>query len=172
MRKVTLLVLALLLPVMVFVFLHYFGKNEFVVPVFYETPTDTIPSGCKIDQYPYQVRSSKTEIRDVTVVFFASGLTVDEYTDAMFQLSRLENEFREDAPTLVTFGRMDVDPDNQNKLLANADYEHEQKCVFLVGANRIVLVDANRYIRGLYKDASLKEIDRLILELKIIKKQY
>jgi len=57
-------------------------------------------------------------------------------------------------------------------VIGGVDYDLEQQCVFLANANRIVLVDTEGHIRGLYPDASLKEIDRLILELKIIFKQY
>jgi hypothetical protein len=173
MRKTILLFLALLLPVLVFVFLHYFGKNEFTVPILYKSFNEGVPSDCGVDyKYPYKVESENIALTVPIVVLFASGMTQEEFNDTMFQLSRLKDEFGENAPVIFSFAQVRDALENHDVVLDSANYEAEQRCRFLAGANRLVLVDENRHIRGLYADASLKEMDRLILELKIINKQF
>ncbi|MCB0492462.1 MAG: hypothetical protein KDC93_08605 [Cyclobacteriaceae bacterium] len=174
MRKGLFLFLALLLPVLIFLFLHFFGKNEFVVPVLYQTAAE-LPTNCELDvDLPYIVKSDKVNVTDGAVVLFASGLSNEIMEDALFQLNRLKDEFGDQAPTVIVLKKSDDELlQVENEIVLNAaDYEHEQQCVFLTKSNRIVLIDAETHIRGLYADASLKEIDRLLLELKIIFKQY
>lgn len=174
MRKGLLLFLALLLPVIIFLFLHFFGKNEFDVPVLYQTAED-LPVNCEIEgALPYVVKSDKVDVSAGAVVLFSSGLSNEMLDDALFQLSRLQDEFGTDAPRVIVLHKSgDELVGIENEIVLDVlDYEHQQQCVFLTESNRIVLIDTEAHIRGLYPDASLKEIDRLILELKIIFKQY
>ncbi|MEQ9412842.1 MAG: hypothetical protein RIF39_03375, partial [Cyclobacteriaceae bacterium] len=159
---------------LIFLFLHFFGKNEFDVPVLYQK-ADEMPVGCELDvTLPYMVKSDKVNVTGGAVVLFASGLSNGMLDDALFQLSRLEDEFGDDAPDIIVLKKSEDELSAvKNEILMDAaDYEQEQRCVFLAESNRIVLVDVDTHIRGLYSNATLKEIDRLILELKIIFKQY
>ncbi|MFZ1808763.1 MAG: hypothetical protein WAU36_16150 [Cyclobacteriaceae bacterium] len=173
-RKGLLLFLALLLPIIIFVFLHFFGKNEFDVPVLYQT-AEELPANCELEvSFPYKVKSDKVDIAGGAVVLFSSGLSTEVLDDALFQLSRLKDEFGSEAPRVIVLRNGEDElPVLENEIvLVTSEYELEQQCVFLAKSNRIVLIDTDAHIRGLYPDASLKEIDRLILELKIIFKQY
>ncbi|HCM74793.1 MAG TPA: hypothetical protein DIS90_00305 [Cytophagales bacterium] len=172
--KSILLFLALLLPVSIFLFLHFFGKNEFVVPVFYKEEV-ALPADCNLDYtFPYKVNSTKLPLSEISVVLFSAGFTSTDLDEALFQLGRLNDEFGDRAPDLFIIKEAsDSLSGVQHALtLEKADYKREQECVFLAGTNPIILVDDNKQIRGLYQDVSLKEVDRLILELKIIYKQY
>ena len=174
MRKGLLLFLALLLPVIIFLFLHFFGKNEFEVPVLYQTQ-DELPGNCEMEySLPYTVKSEKVDVADGAVILFSAGLTNEMFDNALFQLSRLQDEFGEDSPQIIVMKKNgnELPSVDGEMVIGGVDYDLEQQCVFLANANRIVLVDTEGHIRGLYPDASLKEIDRLILELKIIFKQY
>ncbi len=174
MRKGLLLFLALLLPVIIFLFLHFFGKNEFEVPVLYQTQ-DELPGNCEMEySLPYTVKSEKVDVADGAVILFSAGLTNEMFDNTLFQLSRLQDEFGEDSPQIIVMKKNgdELPSVDGEMLIGSVDYDFEQQCVFLANANRIVLVDTEGHIRGLYPDASLKEIDRLILELKIIFKQY
>lgn len=174
MRKGLLLFLALLLPVIIFLFLHFFGKNEFEVPVLYKTQ-DELPGNCEIEySLPYKVNSDKIDVAGGVVILFSSGLTNEEFDNALFQLTRLQDEFGENAPQIIAVKKSGEElPSVEGEIVVGrVDYDFEKQCVFLANANRIVLVDTEGHIRGLYPNASLKEIDRLILELKIIFKQY
>lgn len=173
-RKGLLLFLALMLPVSIFLFLHYFGKNEFEVPVLFQT-ADELPTDCNIEhRFPYKVKSAEVDVTGGCVVLFSSGLSGKMFDDTMFELSRLQDEFGKRAPRVIVLKKTgDHLPSVKNEIALNsAKYTNEQRCVFLAGTNLLVLVDAESHIRGLYADTSLKEIDRLILELKIIFKQY
>lgn len=173
MRK-GLLFLALFLPVLIFLFLHFFGKNEFDVPVLFQS-AEELSGDCKVDYtLPYKVKSDQVGVAGGAVVLFSSGLTSEKFDDALFQLSRLKDEFGKDAPQVVIIKKgSDGFPQVQHEVTLNKqDYDYERKCIFLAGDNRMVLVDNESHIRGLYADVSLEEMDRLILELKIIFKQY
>ncbi|MEQ8302223.1 MAG: hypothetical protein RIB47_02445 [Cyclobacteriaceae bacterium] len=152
---------ALLLPVLIFVFLKFFGKNEFELPVYY---TETIPitsSECA-EAYPVPYRISNSPLISQgkhTVLAFYDGLSEVETSSYENQLKRLENEFNPTEFELIVV----------QDSLAN---QKEKNCVFLMADNRLVLIDSDGRIRGYYKDASLKEVDRLILELQILLKKY
>ncbi|HRK54719.1 MAG TPA: hypothetical protein PK185_12445 [Cyclobacteriaceae bacterium] len=174
MRKGLLLFLALLLPVIIFLFLHSFGKNEFEVPILFQT-AEELPANCGLEaSLPYQVQSDKVDVTEGAIVLFSSGLSNAMFDDALFQLRRVKDEFDVDAPEIIVVKKSnDQSPKVENEMVMNAaEYEQEQQCVFLAGTNQIVLIDAEGHIRGLYSNASLKEIDRLILELKIILNKY
>lgn len=171
MKKSIVLVLALLLPVLVFLFLHFFGKNEFEIPIFHQTSSVEILTDCDIEYtFPYHVTDSKISINGTSVIFFSGEMDADGLANSLFQLSRLKSELKHPLPiftvdylTRVSEGVVALD---------SMDYVHEKNCVFITGENRIVLIDNASQIRGYYKDASLKEIDRLILESKILFNEY
>lgn len=174
-KKSILLFLALLLPVSIFLFLHFFGKNEFEIPVYYQGHSDDFPAICNIDyQFPYKVNDSSIQFSGTVVIFFASGLSEEVLRESIFQLGRLDDAFGTRSPQLIIL----IKETDQFAQLAGAItfdsslYSLEQKCIFLAGTNPLVLVDSDKQIRGLYPGTSLKEVDRLILELKILFKDY
>ncbi len=157
-KKVILLLLALLLPVCIFLFLKIFGKNQFsVAPLF----TDVLPenaSECALAiALPYRVPN---DVRD--------------------SLSLSKNKM-----TLIHFGTLE--PNEHNNLNRVKD-EHAQKvgfvmmpdaavqlknCVFfLADDNDLVLVDSEGSIRGQYVSSDREEIDRLQMELSILFNEY
>lgn len=176
MKKSVFLFLALLLPVSIFLFLHFFGRNEFDIPIYYQSETIEIPD-CSIDyQYPYKINKTHVALNGTSVVFFASGLSRDQFNESVFQLDRISNEFENNPPQLFLVTQS---TDSLSSLtwpnvlvLDKETYYTEQRCIFLADGNRIVLVDSLQQIRGLYSNAVLKEVDRLILELKILFKEY
>ena len=177
MRKSVLLFLALLLPVSIFLFLHFFGRNEFDIPIHYQSAPAEIPADCAIAyQFPYIVSKTSINLQGPSVIFFASGLSIDAFRESAFQLDRLANEFEKNKPQLFII----IQSTDSLSLLAQPNalvleknaYEMEQRCVFLANGSRVVMVDSLQQIRGLYEAATLKEVDRLILELKILFKEY
>lgn len=174
-KKPLLLFLALILPVSVFLFLHFFGKNKFDIPVYFEAPSADIPGDCQMEyKFPYLVQSANLEIHETTVVFFTKGLSEKVVNESIFQLTRLNEEFESLSPKLMLVNSGSDNPSIPASTLAldSSVYEKEWKCIFLAGSNRLVLVDSVNQIRGLYPEASRKEVDRLILELKILFGQY
>ncbi|MGE0590430.1 MAG: hypothetical protein AB7O48_17755 [Cyclobacteriaceae bacterium] len=171
--KSILLVFALALPVSIFVFLYMFGENKFEVPIYFREFV-TAPNGCdRTYEVPYKVDQSLIPLNGTTILFFASGLSQKALRESTFQIKRVSNELH--APLNLTLVSMDSigygDLDKFVKLEAGA-YEEESSCVFMAESNRLVLVDSLKQIRGFYKEGSMKEVDRLILELKILLNEY
>ena len=159
-KKAILLFLALLFPACIFVFLKFFGKNEFIVPPLY---TDAYPDGmkeCGVSitlpyHIPEHVKSSLLLSQDSLVLIHFGELT----TDSQNQLDRLSNEFGKAI-------KLQFIPASDSAM-------HLKKCVFfLKDRYDLVLVDRAGLIRGEYISDDREEVDRLLMELAILFKKY
>ena len=167
-RKIIFLFLALLLPVLIFVFLKYFGKNEFNIPIYYQTSFYKADKHCTDSiAIPYQIPSNcPVVIEGVTVVSF------NEATDnALFQLTRIRSSFRDKLNVKnIVLGK---DASAEDRTVLDTAMYTLAKCHFMIhGDSTTVLVDGKRRIRGYYDIQSLKDVDRLIMEVKILIDQY
>jgi hypothetical protein len=154
-RKSIFLSLALILPVIVFVFLKMFGKNKFEIPVFHEKKVELV-AGCDNNYTaPYILPDS---------ALAAIGWKGNEATLIMF--SKMEEE-----------GKMRLtEKFEPNKLqvvnLTKEDGE-KLKCAFLLSDKfNAVLVDQKKQIRGYYQLSNREETDRLMVELSILLNDY
>ena len=173
MRKGLLLILALLLPAMIFTFLHFFGSNKFEVPIYHQTTISDKPENCDINyELPYSINETIININGESVVFFSSTLDQDEVNSYWFQLHRIRNELKHQLPVIPVSTPDDSKWSDQLVVLDKYIYEREKRCVWLSENYRLVLLDGNKQIRGYYKDGSLKEVDRLIMEAKILFNEY
>ena len=161
-KKVTILFLALLFPVAIFIFLKMFGKNEFQVQPLYQEGSISSPANCAAAYtVPYAVPDSLFSVlamnrNDSLYVFY-----FDKALD--IPLHRISVEFGGDPVKLV----------NPRSLRVNPYNDFLQECVLLMrGDTSVALVDNRNRIRGYYNGADRDEVDRLILETKIILKQY
>lgn len=158
--KVIYLFLALLLPGLIFVFLKFFGKNEFAVePLYQNTPPKT--TGCGSVVLPYVVPDSVLSHLDfgrdslVLVVFEETSV------DGVAQLDRVTEEIKKDPIHIIHF----------NPVLA--ENQQWKKCsFFLTEPFNTVLVDHKGSIRGEYTMNDRKEVDRLLTEITIILKKF
>lgn len=161
-KKSLFLFLALLFPVLIFLFLKMFGRNEFEVPVLHQQADFIPPSGCGF-QYPtpYRIADSvmaKLEVnnRDSLFVFFFRAR--EEAA-----MNRVRVEFRGDPVQVISPADVpeSIDPDFLSE------------CVLLMPKDSAVtVVDHDYRIRGYYRGDDRKDVDRLIVEMKIILKQY
>ena len=159
-KKPILLFLALLFPACVFVFLKFFGKNEFVVPPLY---TDEYPEGmkeCGVTitlpyHIPQDVKSSLIFSQDSLILVHFGELS----TNSEKQLERVSNEFGKAIKL---------------QLMQASDSERRLKeCVFfLKDRYDLVVVDRAGLIRGQYISGDREEVDRLLMELAILFKKY
>ncbi len=149
MKKVILFV-SLALPVLVFIFLKLFGKNEFEVPVYWSDGVSV--TGCKPVHGQYTVPDSALGAwgwkGDKATLIVLDQSTVKE------NLARVADLFNEgDYSTVAT---SNVPP-----------------CLLLAGdSSKVILVDDQKRIRGYYTPTNRKETDRLAVELRILLKQY
>ena len=158
-KKLVLLFLALLLPVVIFIFLRLFGKNEFAVPLLYEDGVSNAPATCNVNYpSPYLVPDSivsqiKENPSEILVLIFSDQPSTE--------MQVVREEFDQDAVMIKSASSLNF---ANKKFLA--------ECILLMSApNEIVLIDSENRIRGYYKNTR-EEVDRLILELKIVLKKY
>lgn len=162
-RKIFYLVAALAFPIAIFLFLKFFGKNEFAVEPLYQ---ETIPSrGCPYAyELPYAVPDSVLDIMaDSSALAVVTFMGMEKADEADKLIKRLESLFGSDP---VSFHKMD-------ETTAGDGYTVLRECVFLLAADTTVaVIDRDGRIRGQYASASMEDVDRLIVELKIILKKF
>lgn len=160
-KKLIYLFLALLLPIGVFLFLRAFGKNEFSIPVYYETEKPEYPASCQFSYtVPYTIPDS---------ILRAAGwkegsvalLIADTSPEVTKNMKHLTEEFESS-----DFQRLYPHQDN-------ARWDSWCTCFFFLKKPwSVVLIDSERKIRGYYAPNSREEMDRLTVEMKILLKQY
>jgi hypothetical protein len=148
-KKWIILFLALALPVFIFLFLKKFGSNQFDLPYFHET-AETWPAGCPPpDTFPFKIKSE-----------FLPGVN--------------------DRPALVVF--QNPDSEASQRIPVEIDTaslkiifkpEIESPCVFgVTAAAAAILIDVQGNLRGIFESLDRDETDRLIMESKILLKDY
>lgn len=196
-----LLLVTLAVPVIIFLFLRGFGVNHYTVPVFYEQgiPADT--SECLPENQPHivdfsyftsgllsepegKIYEGKLSIIDVDINP-AGGLSKPGYP-----LKRVEDHFdREKGVQFIVIRPITGSgPDKQSSNDDRFKYIFGTKdqvtafarCSLVLldypdhvedSTRRFVLVDRQGKIRGYYPVSDFDEVDRLILEMKIILKE-
>jgi hypothetical protein len=162
-KKFLLLFLGLVLPVLVFIFLKFFGKNEFDVPLPHADGVKQVPGGCDLDySVPYHVNDSL--LRKMQPTATAPLLTLVNFDKETVRLNDIEKKFTRDEV-------FHVSADKINFGVANLD--SIKRCVLLIEEPAtIVLIDNDRNIRGYYNGNDRDELDRLEAEITIILKKY
>jgi hypothetical protein len=154
-RKTIFLSLALILPVIVFVFLKMFGKNKFEIPVFHSKVVEKV-AGCDYNYpTPYSVPDS---------VLSSMGWKGNEAT--LITFLKMEGE-----------GKMRLterfEPNKLQVVTLTESEGAKWKCAFLLSDKfNAVLVDQKKQIRGYYQVNTREEIDRLIVEVSILLNDY
>lgn len=158
-KQVIILFSALILPVSIFIFLKIFGKNEFNVPPLYQDGEVEVPEGCNVTiTVPYL-------IPDSIVTQWESGVKAQLFllnlSNSKIVTQRVVQEIGE--------GMINIIPASSD----SAGFSNLKKCVLLLSApNDLVLIDRERRIRGYYNSNNRDEVDRLLVEINIILKNY
>ncbi|HEX8059973.1 MAG TPA: hypothetical protein VF473_03515 [Cyclobacteriaceae bacterium] len=150
MIKRIILFVALPLPIVIFLFLKFFGKNEFDVRVYWNEGVNV--AGCKPQPAPY--------------VLPDSALTAWGWTGAKATLIVLnENGIKDNLARVA-----DLFEDGDYSTIKVSDVPN---CLLLAGdSSQVVMIDDQKRIRGYYTPTSRKQTDRLAVELRILLKQY
>lgn len=159
-KKLIFLALALILPVAIFIFLKIFGRNEFHVPVMHAEGKIEAPEHCDYDySAPYRIADS---------VAVSLGLNSADSVHVLYfdpSASTAMNRVKVEFPASVAI----VGPDS----FRGWDARLLRECVLLMEPPAsVALVDHQHRIRGYYDGSDRDEVDRLIVEVKIILKQY
>jgi hypothetical protein len=161
-KKLVFLLLAVLLPVVILVFLKVFGHNEFRVPPLYQEGTVEAPAGCGYGySTPYTVPDSvcaqlgidRTD--SLYVIYFDPALKIP--------MRRVSVEYAHASVRLVT----------PSEIPGDLERTTLQRCAFLMKPPAsVVLVDHMNRLRGQYNGSQRDEVDRLLVEIDIILKNY
>ena len=139
-----------------------FGKNEFRVEVFYDAGSITAPAGCDF-QYttPYEVADSvisrfvENKNDSLYVFYFGRSLAT--------AMNRISVEFKSD-PVQIIAG-------DESATEAQAGFF--RRCALLMKSDTsVALVDYKNRIRGYYDGRDRDDVDRLIVEMKVILRKY
>jgi len=173
-KKTLYLFLALALPGLIFVFLKFFGKNEFEVQVYYQDglPPDSICNSTS--NTPYAIADSvfkrigaekKSGARIIAVYPFIK--------DDLSELNRMAGKYKPDGvETIIISGMPNLPKAELPVTQLNYDsFGWIVACAFRVSEPwSVVLLDEQNRIRGYYDGSRRDEMDRLDLELSIILK--
>ena len=160
-KKTLFLFLAFVLPIGIFLFLRFFGRNEFSVQPLYADVYPEVMEGCTaVENLPYAIPDSiilQLPLDNMDLVLLKFG---DQDAESANQLKRIEEQFGSDPVALVA-------------MPAAIKSDYWRRCVFLLKEPLdLVLIDRSGVIRGQYHSSEREEIDRLITELSIILKKY
>jgi hypothetical protein len=154
-RKTIFLAIAFILPVLIFVFLKMFGKNEFEIPIFHKDKIEAI-SGCGYNYTAPYILSD-------TILASMGGRKSDATLVLFSQMQeegrmRLAEKYKPNQLQIVSFGE---------------EGNEKMKCAFLLTEKfNSALIDGNGQIRGYYQTTNREEVDRLMIELSILFKEY
>lgn len=177
--KTIILIAAFVLPVGIFLFLKTMGKNEFAVEPYYETGVINRPIECgAVDNKPYKIPDAVLNdllwsASDSLVLYIIDEKVFDEQ-DVSLQLEGLykHNELRKWKIVSDSSFRK---TEQFFKILERDKVTIDQlkDCFFIMEENKnAVLIDRLKRIRGYYDLSDRKEVDRLVVEIKIILKKY
>ena len=196
-QKIGVLALMLALPVLFWLFLKFFGQNQFDIPLYYPNGLDSL-ANCNNTTAPHQVSQLSLEslqgasvdesalTGQATIVYFLPNDCTNTCLLVLEELAKLQKVF-EDQPNvrILAIG----DQANQAALQSLSQRFRAQPetwqfltgstpnikwCQFALPLNNIpivetlILVDSDRSIRGYYAGAEPDEIDRLTVEIKIL----
>lgn len=183
-KKPILLFLALALPVVVFVFLKFFGKNEFAVPALFSDRI-TVPVECEGFRYeiPYSIPDTTLSIlkrshQDSILLVVFSDQVISNQQERSIQLSRIFTEFPSDKFQVFVLTENDEAQQTiltESRLIQAREQKFTflQNCIFLLEqGDNTVLLDSKGRIRGQYSITDREDVDRLIMEMNIILKKY
>ncbi len=161
--KGVILVSILLIPIFIFLFLKFFGQNKFDIPVYYsEGVTSPFPF-CENYSGQYSVEGLAKENLPGVFMFF------EESEEFIFpQLNNIQNRLTESVGEVgYTIYVRDTSL-SEVHALDSAIFNQKIHCQFISDTlNQYILVDSKSRIRGYY-NPEREEIDRLIVELKIL----
>lgn len=147
------LIVAFLLPILVFIFLKKFGSNEFAVaPLFQKGTVESSCGGVIVMPYtlPDSILTERNNESKLLLCVF--GVSESNY-DLGREVRRIDDQFS----------------DQQLQILKEG--QDSRECYFLMGdSTNIALVDRRNTIRGLYDGNSRDDVDRLMAEVEIILK--
>lgn len=194
--KILVLLIILLIPAGIYIFLQMFGHNEFELPIYSENRTEAEKeAGILNFNGLYDINGLKVDNNsfadEIIVLEFVSSLSENKKQD--YQIKRISDIFRNEKSiriirVFVNNNYSDTIPvevpghaERNLSLLFASDGDMNKMIQSVLpsdevpgspnGFNKILLLDTEHKIRGSYLIDDFEEIDRLILEVKILLKK-
>lgn len=175
-KKVMYLLAALGLPIFVFLFLKFCGRNEFnVEPLFQEGIIEPMGDCERSYKTPYAISDSVFAQYKIAETTFTVIAFTDTLRNPMIQ--QLSEELKSDSVTFFNVVNENTfltkNSDQNLSLVSNDQFNHDGECIFLLKEPfNTVLVNQNGVIYGQYDSRDRYEVDRLLAELLILLKKY
>lgn len=166
--KILFLVVTLAIPLSIFIFLRIFGENKFDIPVLHAAGVEQHFANCNFGSGQFHVPEDIVSSGGPSLIFI--------YEDAGFDLAHLDNQysrlrslFKTDLADLKVYTADSILLDHADVVqLDEEQLKQVMNCGLVTNTpNQFILIDEDRRIRGYY-DTDLDEIDRLIVEIKIL----
>jgi hypothetical protein len=179
-KKVVYLMVALALPALVFIFLKFFGKNQFEVEPLFQEGVTGIPADCPEPDTGKPYRIPENILQELqwrpsdSLTLFYIGLS-GQHSSPFSRIGKNVNLGEIRLLNLYPFSPLSDSSALPDQLiyLPEERLVHWVKCfIFLKEPNDLILVDHHRRIRGYYASQNRDEVDRLITEVAIILKHY
>ena len=196
-QKTGVLALMLALPVLFWLFLKFFGQNQFDIPLYYPYGLDSL-ANCNNTTAPHQVSqlplkslqgasvNENTLAGQASILYFLPNDCTDTCLLVLEELAKLQKVFEAQLPVqILAIGSSDDQAALQS--LSQRYRAQPRKWQFLMGsmptikrcqfalplknipiAETLILVDSDRRVRGYYAGTEPDEIDRLTVEMKIL----
>ena len=175
-KKILYLFLALALPGLIFVFLKFFGRNEFEVPIYFQDGLAKDSICDDSSKEPYRVQDSVFLKINSKAVRASRVVAVYPFIkDDLSELTRIANKFQADSVEVTIVSGM---PNLPKSSLPVTQLSYDAFGWIVTCALRIrepwsvVLIDNQGRIRGYYDGSRRDEMDRLDLELSILLRKY
>ena len=160
--------ISIIIPLIISFFLHFFGKNNYEVPIFHEESVGNY-SFCFLKvEFPFYVTSDS--IFEIGENFILIDIRLDDENQNFInnEIERLlNNNFIID---LYSITSSSLDNDWKILTLNKPELIKYVNCKFLYDINfsSLILIDKFGRIRGYYESNSEDEFERLSAELKIL----
>ena len=201
MKKSIFLIFTLAIPVSVFLFLKFFGANTFEVPYLFAEGIPDCPISLsphivpEFDSIWETVKHyNPNQLEGFLIYGVLDASKTEQNKKLIVELVRIQDAFFEiGAPyfLILTNGNSDQRREMESQC-SDMGLAQKNYCIATSGKNQLsdflkcgialidddsdeftnlVLVDSDKRIRGIYNSLDIEQTDRLILELKILKKQ-
>jgi len=163
--------LSLVLPVVIFLFLKFFGKNQFDLPVFFENEEEW-PTECSKPAFPFVINDSiqsKLGIKGLAALILlkpmdpeGSKRLPEEVDTTRIRVIQLVRD--------LSCGGIGLNSPFRKILIPCGT---EIYCALGAGSDEsAILADESGRIRSVFKSFEREETDRAIMEIKILLKDY
>jgi hypothetical protein len=184
MKKIVYLFLALVFPIAIFLFLKQFGRNEFnVEPLLQQS--EKAPASCEgfAYQFPYTIADSilsqfEWSISDSLRLVLFDNSTLEEAHERSTQIARVLKEIPGTDYRIVYYSTFEIlkTKFTDSRLISlkdTANLSVIRSCaLWLPPYEDVVLINSKKEIIGKYSLLNREDADRLILEMKILLRQY